>query len=98
MHAEVATIQFHDDNHRRKSRLQYRNPRRPRTRSRAVVLDSFRYVRFALATGVRAGILMRALSGSNDTDVRVNLNDSTGIINRIMGTIKLCLCRATEIR
>lgn len=51
-------------------------------------MDSFRYIRSALGMGVRVGILVRVLSGSNVTNVRVNLNDSSGIINRFKGTIK----------
>lgn len=53
IHVEAVTIQFHDDNQRCKSRLQYRNPRRPRTRYRGVVLDSFLRIRSAFGTGVR---------------------------------------------
>ena len=61
IHVEAVTIQFHDDNQRCKSRLQYRNPRRPRTRYRGVVLDSFLRIRSAFGTGVRVSILLRAL-------------------------------------
>lgn len=42
----------------------------------------------ALATGVRVGILVRALIGSNIAALGVNLNDSTGIVHRFMGIIE----------
>lgn len=74
IHVEAVTIQFHDDNQRCKSRLQYRNPSRPRTRYRGVVLDSFRYIRSAFGTGVRVGILLPPLITSNIAGLAANSN------------------------
>ena len=81
------TIQFHDDNQRCKSRLQYRNPRRPRTGYKGVVLDSFFITSvLLLARACAQAIILLCEHLSLQTaiiqSVSVDLNDSIDSMNR----------------